>query len=179
MFRKAIIPFVAFVAIMVFLAKGLSLNPGEVPSPFVDQAAPAFSLPELLAPGATVTEKSMLGKPWLLNVWASWCAACRDEHPLLNDLSARKIVDIVGLNYKDQRDDAIGWLNAFGNPYATIAVDLDGAVGIDYGVYGVPETFVIDASGVVRLKHIGPLTAEDIETKVLPLLAELGAGTDS
>ena len=174
MSRKAIIPFVVFVGIMIFLARGLTLKPGEVPSPFVGKPAPEFDLPSLMAPGARISESTLSGKPWLLNVWASWCAACRDEHPLLNELSANGIVDIIGLNYKDGRDDALGWLDVHGNPYAEVAVDQDGAVGIEYGVYGVPETFVIDANGIVRMKHIGPITTDTLSTKLLPLLQELG-----
>ena len=174
MFRKAIVPFAVFVGIMVFLAKGLTLKPGEVPSPFVGKPAPNFELPSLMTPESVISESTLAGKPWLLNVWASWCAACRDEHPLLNELSANGVVDIVGLNYKDARSDALGWLDVHGNPYTEIAVDLDGAVGIEYGVYGVPETFVIDSEGIVRMKHIGPLTAETLTSKLLPLLLELG-----
>ena len=115
----------------------------------------------------------MVGKVWLFNVWASWCVACRDEHPLLINLSRQNIVDIVGLNYKDLGTDASNWLKKFGNPYSVIAVDEIGNVGIDYGVYGVPETFVIDKKGIVRMKHIGPLTIDDMENKILPLISSL------
>jgi cytochrome c biogenesis protein CcmG/thiol:disulfide interchange protein DsbE len=115
----------------------------------------------------------MLGKVWLLNVWASWCVACRDEHPTLLALSKARVVPIVGLNYKDTRPEGLGWLNQFGNPYDVSAFDRDGRVGIDFGVYGVPETFVIDKRGVIRMKHIGPLTPEVIQTRIAPLVKEL------
>lgn len=115
----------------------------------------------------------MRGKVWLLNVWASWCVSCREEHPLLVDLSRQNIVPIVGLNYKDQREAGLRWLAEHGDPYLLSAWDVDGVVGINYGVYGVPETFVIDKSGIVRYKHIGPVTPEALRTKLLPLIQEL------
>lgn len=185
MFKKALLPFTAFIIIVGFLVIGLNLNPGEVPSPFIGKPAPEFSLPVLITPDQSQTtplfkknklsEKDMLGKVWLFNVWASWCVACRDEHPLLIQLSNRNLVDIVGLNYKDKVQDARKWLQQFGNPYTLIALDEIGNVGIDYGVYGVPETFVIDKQGVIRLKHIGPLTNDDMQNKILPLVTSLQA----
>ena len=172
---KFVLPLAGFAALVIVLAVGLRLDPRHVPSPLVDKPAPAFSLPSLADPELPVSTEDLKGRVWLLNVWASWCVACRDEHPLLNELSANGIVDIIGLNYKDASDDALGWLDVHGNPYTEIAVDLDGAVWIEYGVYGVPETFVIDADGIVRMKHIGPLTAETVSSKLMPLLRELGA----
>jgi cytochrome c biogenesis protein CcmG/thiol:disulfide interchange protein DsbE len=181
--RKTIIPFAIFIAVVAFLAIGLNRDPGEVPSPFIDKPAPGFTLPvlddsilansTLPSTGTTISNKDMAGKVWLFNVWASWCVACRDEHPLLIQLSQKNIVDIVGLNYKDVDTDARIWLKQFGNPYSVIAVDEMGNIGIEYGVYGVPETFVIDKKGVVRLKHIGPLTTADVENKILPLISSL------
>jgi cytochrome c biogenesis protein CcmG/thiol:disulfide interchange protein DsbE len=117
----------------------------------------------------------MKGKVWMLNVWASWCASCRVEHPLLVELARSRVVPIVGLNYKDRREDALPWLAKHGDPYAMSAWDIDGRVGIDYGVYGAPETFVIDKQGVIRHKQIGPITPEALEKVILPLLKKLNA----
>jgi cytochrome c biogenesis protein CcmG/thiol:disulfide interchange protein DsbE len=118
----------------------------------------------------------MQGKVWVLNVWASWCAACREEHPVLTDLANSRIAPVYGLNYKDQRNDAIAWLRRFGDPYAASIVDLEGRVGIDYGVYGVPETYVIDKQGVIRYKRIGPVTPAILKEKIVPLVVELNRG---
>jgi cytochrome c biogenesis protein CcmG/thiol:disulfide interchange protein DsbE len=164
----------AFGLLVLVLAIGLSLNPREVPSPLVGKPAPAFSLPRLDQPGEKLSPEALRGKVWVLNVWASWCAPCREEIPVLMRLAGTKTVPIYGLNYKDRRDDALGLLKQLGDPYVTSAVDVDGRVGIDYGVYGVPETYVIDQAGVIRLKHIGPVTTETLEKKIAPLLKELG-----
>ena len=163
-----------FGLLVLVLAIGLSLNPREVPSPLVGKPAPAFSLPRLDQPGEKLSPEALRGKVWVLNVWASWCAPCRDEIPVLMKLARTKTVPIYGLNYKDRRDDALGLLKQLGDPYVASAVDIDGRVGIDYGVYGVPETYVIDQAGVIRLKHIGPVTPETVEKKIAPLLKELG-----
>jgi len=170
---KYLLPLGVFITVAVFLFYGLSLNPREVPSPLVGKPAPAFQLPVLHSPDKTFTPKEMAGKVWLLNVWASWCVACRDEHPLMVELSRRKIVPVVGLNYKDQPDDAKKWLRHFGDPYLTSVSDLEGRVGIDFGVYGVPETFVIDKDGIIRHKHIGPITEDALKEKILPLVERL------
>ena len=172
---KYIVPLAIFAALVVFLALGLTKDPRKVPSPFIGKAAPAFTLPTLHKPEATFSPEQMKGKVWLLNVWASWCVACRVEHPLLNEMNQRGIVPIVGLNYKDARADATKWLGQHGDPYLLSAWDFDGRVGIDYGVYGAPETFVIDKSGVIHYKHIGPITPEALEKIILPLLARLNA----
>jgi cytochrome c biogenesis protein CcmG/thiol:disulfide interchange protein DsbE len=161
------------VALAFFLWKGLSLNPREVPSPFINKPAPDFTLQQLSKPETTFSNKDMLGKVWLLNVWASWCVACRQEHPLLVQLSQANLVPIYGLNYKDTRGEAEQWLNQHGNPYVLSAADKAGNVGIDYGVYGVPETFVIDKQGIIRHKVIGPLTVKELEEVVLPLVKKL------
>lgn len=166
-------PLGIFIALAVFLGIGLKLNPREVPSPLINKAAPPFLLPELHAPNKLVTSQDMLGKVWLLNVWASWCAACSQEHPLLVELARTSGVPIYGLDYKDKREDAVVWLRDRGNPYVSTAFDGDGRVGIDYGVYGVPETFVIDRSGIIRHKQIGPLTPDILLSKILPLIKEL------
>ncbi|WP_395700828.1 DsbE family thiol:disulfide interchange protein [Aquabacterium sp.] len=168
-------PLGLFLVLVGFLAIGLNLNPREVPSPLIGKPAPAFSASALAAPERTIKRDDLQGKVWILNVWASWCAACRDEHPVLVDFSKRGLVPIYGLNYKDQRPDGLGWLSRFGNPYTDSLFDPDGRIGIDYGVYGVPETFVIDKAGVVRFKHIGPLTPEVLRDKVEPLLRQLNA----
>jgi cytochrome c biogenesis protein CcmG, thiol:disulfide interchange protein DsbE len=150
-------------------------DPRIVPSPFIDKPAPAFSLEQLHHPKAVFTPEEMKGKVWMLNVWASWCASCRVEHPLLVDMSRKNVVPIVGLNYKDQREDALAWLGRFGDPYQLSAWDIDGRVGIDYGVYGAPETFVIDKQGVIRHKQIGPITPEALQKVILPLIRKLNA----
>ena len=170
---KALIPLAIFIGLVAFLAIGLTLKPREIPSPLIDKPAPAFSLPQLQQPEAQLKLADMQGKVWLLNVWASWCVACREEHPVLIDFATRGVLPIIGLNYKDKRDDALGWLRQFGDPYTLSIVDADGRVGIDYGVYGVPETFLIDSKGRIRHKHIGPLTPEVLETELLPRIKEL------
>jgi cytochrome c biogenesis protein CcmG, thiol:disulfide interchange protein DsbE len=185
-------PLVGFIALVVLLAVGLNLNPRDVPSPLVGKPAADFSLPVLNADGK-FGPADMRGKVWLLNVWSSWCVSCRQEHPVLVELGRKKIVPVVGLNYKEVRGDgetdmakvdaateeklarqkAAGWLTQHGDPYALSVLDLDGRVGIDYGVYGVPETYLIDKAGVIRMKHTGPITPDDLSKKILPLVAEL------
>jgi len=166
-------PLLIFIVVAVFLAVGLKLDPREVPSPLIDKPAPQFELPRLLQMDGVVGTADLRGEVWLLNVWASWCVACRVEHPLLNDLAAKRLIRIVGLNYKDAPADARTWLREFGNPYDIIAVDRQGEAGIDWGVYGVPETFVIDRSGVIRYKHIGPLDAKVLNETIVPLVRQL------
>jgi cytochrome c biogenesis protein CcmG/thiol:disulfide interchange protein DsbE len=163
----------AFAALVLLLGVGLTLNPREVPSPLIGKPAPAFELPLLHAPDKTFSQKEMLGKVWVLNVWASWCPPCLVEHPVVTALAQSRLAPVVGLNYKDARDDALPWLKRNGDPFAFSVFDLDGRIGIDYGVYGVPETYVIDRRGVIRYKHIGPLTPEVSLKKVQPLLREL------
>ena len=172
---RFVIPLAVFAILAAFLAVGLMHDPREVPSPFIGKPAPAFRLEQLHDRKLAFTPEDMKGKVWMLNVWASWCVSCRVEHPLLVEMARRKVVPIVGLNYKDQRDAGVQWLAKFGNPYALSAYDFDGKVGIDYGVYGVPETFVIDREGVIRYKQIGPITPEALEQKILPLLKSLDA----
>ena len=171
--KRYLLPLVIFAVLVGFLAMGLKLDPREVPSPLIDKPAPAFSLPRLDTPEQQLSLQDLKGKVWLLNVWASWCVACRVEHPLLVDLAGSGAVPIYGLNYKDKRDDALAWLGRHGNPYVVSLSDAQGLVGIDFGVYGVPETFVIDREGIVRMKHIGPLTAEIWQRDVLPLVKKL------
>jgi len=172
---RYLVPLALFAAVVAFLGVGLGLNPREVPSPLIGKPAPAFQLPRLDDPTKTISREDMLGKVWMLNVWASWCAPCREEHPLVIDIARRKLVPVYGLNYKDKHAAATGWLANLGNPYQANLVDADGRVGIDFGVYGVPETFIIDRQGIVRMKHIGPLTPQVVREKVEPLLKELNA----
>jgi len=170
---RFILPLVIFLVLSAFLYKGLGLNPREVPSPFIDKPAPAFSLIQLHEPSKKFSPEDMKGKVWLFNLWASWCVSCREEHPLLMALSRQNIVPIVGLDYKDKRDLAETWLSQGGNPYMLNVFDAEGRIGIDYGVTGVPETFVIDKQGVIRYKQIGAITTENLREKILPLIAEL------
>ncbi len=170
---RFILPLVIFLVLAAFLYKGLHLDPREVPSPLIDKPAPAFSLPQLYDPKKSFSPQEMKGKVWLLNVWASWCVSCREEHPLLVDLSEQKIVPIYGLDYKDKREDAAAVLRNGRDPYALVISDSDGRVGIDYGVYGVPETYVIDKQGVIRYKQIGPVTPQSLRDTLLPLVAKL------
>ena len=171
--KRYLLPLLVFVVMAGFLAIGLKLDPREVPSPLIGKPAPAFDLPQLAAPDQRLAAKDLRGQVWLLNVWASWCVACRQEHPLLVEAAKTGQLKLYGLNYKDKRDDALGWLNRYGNPYLQSVSDTDGLVGIDYGVYGVPETFVIDKQGVIRYKQIGPVTPEALRDKLLPLVAQL------
>ena len=173
--KRFLLPLGLFLVLAFFLALGLKLDPREVPSPLVGKPAPGFQAPALGRPEITVKRDDLLGKVWLLNVWASWCGACRDEHPVLVEFARRKLVPIYGLNYKDKREDGLGWLTQFGNPYTESVFDPEGRIGIDYGVYGVPETFVIDREGVIRYKHIGPITSEVLRDKLEPLLRKLNA----
>lgn len=172
---KYIFPLILFIIMAVFLALGLSLKPGEIPSPLINKPAPAFSAPKLQVPEEKLTPADLKGKVWLLNVWASWCVSCRAEHPVLNQLSLQDAVVIIGLNYKDKPADAKKWLDRLGNPYDVSIMDQDGRIGIDWGVYGVPETFVMDKNGRIRYKHTGPVTAEDIQRTFLPLIVQLQA----
>ena len=160
-----------------FLAVGLNLNPRELPSPLIDKPAPAFKVPQLHALDKTIARDDLKGKVWLLNVWASWCVSCRQEHPVLVELAKSNAVPIYGLNYKDQREAGLAWLNQHGNPYVISAFDQDGRVGIDFGVYGVPETFLIDKNGMVRYKHTGPVTPDAVQNLILPKVKELNAAS--
>jgi len=170
---RFLIPLAIFAVMVVFLGIGLTLDPREVPSPLINKPAPAFELRQLHDPDKTFSQKDMLGKVWMLNVWASWCVACRDEHRTILELSRSGAIPVFGLNYKDERADGIAWLTRLGNPYQLSAYDRDGRIGIDYGVYGVPETYIIDKAGVIRYKRIGAVTPEIVRDKILPLVKEL------
>ena len=172
-YLKFLIPMGVFLVLVLFLGAGLKLDPKEVPSPLIGKPAPAFALARLDDPAQTIRRDDLLGQVWMLNVWASWCVACREEHPLLVEFAKSKMLPIYGLNYKDKPAAGQKWLADFGNPYTASLSDLDGRVGIDFGVYGVPETFIIDRQGVVRFKQIGPVTPEVIRTKIEPLVRQL------
>lgn len=172
-YLKFLLPMGILLVLVLFLGAGLKLDPKEVPSPLIGKPAPAFALSRLDLPEQKIARDDLLGQVWMLNVWASWCVACRQEHPLLVEFSKTKMLPIYGLNYKDQRAAGLKWLGDFGNPYTASLSDLDGRVGIDFGVYGVPETFIIDREGVVRFKHIGPVTPEVIRTQIEPLVRKL------
>jgi cytochrome c biogenesis protein CcmG/thiol:disulfide interchange protein DsbE len=170
-----LIPLAIFIAMLAFLGVGLKLNPHEVPSPLIDKPAPVFRLQTLDTPSQLMSSDEMKGQVWLLNVWASWCSGCRQEHPVLVEFSKTRAVPIIGLDYKDQPDDARRWLDNLGNPYVTTVSDSDGRTGIEFGVYGVPETFVIDKAGIIRHKQIGPITPEILRDTILPLVKKLNA----
>lgn len=172
-YLKFLLPLAIFLGLAAFLAVGLKLDPKEVPSPLINKPAPAFALTRLDDPATSIKRDDLLGKVWILNVWASWCVACQSEHPLLVEYSKQKSVPLYGLNYKDERLAGLKWLSRFGNPYTASLFDEDGRVGIEWGVYGVPETFVMDREGVIRYKHIGPLTPDVIRDELEPLVRKL------
>lgn len=173
--NKALLPLFAFAILVIFLAIGLTKDPRKLPSPFIGKAAPLFNLPLLHKPDQTFSPEKMSGKVWILNIWASWCVSCRAEHQVLNRLISNNKVNLIGLNYKDEVTDARRWLARLGDPYQLSVSDIEGLAGIDWGVYGVPETFVIDKKGIVRLKHTGPVSNDDVSKKIIPLVKKLEA----
>lgn len=172
---KFLIPLIAFALLVGLLFFGLTNDPRRVPSPLVGKPAPDFTLPRLQEPSVTFSPKQLKGKVWLLNVWASWCRGCRVEHPVLNELAKQKLVSIIGFDYKDTNQQGKNWLEQLGNPYRLVVTDHEGKVGLDYGVYGVPETFFIDKKGIIRYKHIGPISYKDLTEKIVPLIKKLQA----
>lgn len=170
---RYLLPVGIFAAILMFLGIGLTLDPSRVPSPLIGKPAPEFSLSRLHDASALISHNDLKGHVSLLNIWATWCVSCRVEHPVLMNFARRSSVPVYGLNYKDDRSAAIEWLVQYGNPYVASAFDESGKVAIDWGVYGAPETFVIDKQGIVRYKHIGPLTEEVIAKTLNPLIASL------
>ncbi|MRD47932.1 DsbE family thiol:disulfide interchange protein [Caenimonas koreensis] len=170
---RFLIPIGLFLVLVVFLALGLQHDPREIPSPLVDKPAPQFKVAQLIAEDKTFSPQDMKGQVWMLNVWASWCVACRVEHPLLMEIGKSKAVPLIGLDYKDTRPAALKFLSQHGDPYTLAIVDTDGRVGIDFGVYGVPETFIIDKQGVIRHKQIGPITEEALQKTIMPLIEKL------
>lgn len=173
---RFVLPLAVFVAIAGLLGVGLTMDPSRVPSPLLDRPIPAFTAPALVDPRQSVRPTDFEGEVWLLNVWATWCVPCRTEHEVLMQ-GAREGLHIVGLNYKDERSAAIDWLERLGDPYRVSASDPRGRVGIDLGVYGVPETYVIDAEGIIRHKHIGEMTHQDLEETIMPLVERLRGRT--
>jgi len=170
---KFLIPLLLFIILVVFLAIGLNRDPHEVPSPLINKPAPPFDIAQLEQPNKNFSPASMKGQVWILNVWASWCVACREEHPVLVELANSQIAPVIGLDYKDKREQALAMLATQGNPYTLSAFDANGRVGIDYGVYGVPETYIIDKAGIIRFKHIGPINSQLLNQKIYPLVSEL------
>ncbi|WP_028311481.1 DsbE family thiol:disulfide interchange protein [Derxia gummosa] len=174
--RRLLVPIGAVIALVTLLGAGLRRDPSELPSPLVGKPAPAFSLPRLDQPTQNFGPEQLRGQVWLLNVWASWCTSCRKEHPLLVELAKKKAVTVVGLDYMDTRAEAGKWLAEHGDPYKLSVEDAKGRAGMDWGVVGVPETFVIDKAGVVRFKFTGPITQEAWDKTLAPLLRELERG---
>ena len=170
---RFVIPLVLFVILIVFLAIGLGRDPHLVPSALIDKPAPDFALPELREPAKIISPGQMRGKVWLLNVWASWCVACREEHPFLIEIARSKAVPIYGLDWKDKREDALPVLSELGDPYVLNISDFEGRAAIDYGITGAPETYLIDKQGIIRYKEVGQLTPDIMEKKILPLVREL------
>lgn len=175
---RFLIPVVVVIGLLALLAVGLTLNPREVPSPLINKNAPEFVLPRLYQPDQLITQNALKGEISMLNVWASWCVACREEHAQIERLAKEYGFTIIGLNYKDKPEEARAWLAQFGNPYTAIAVDLDGRAGIDWGVYGVPETFIVDVQGRIRYKHIGPISSGQIESDIMPVIQQIQAEAD-
>jgi cytochrome c biogenesis protein CcmG/thiol:disulfide interchange protein DsbE len=171
--RRRFIPLALFGVTAALLGAGLTLDPRELPSPLIGKRAPAFALPLLHQPDKVSSHSEMLGTVWVLNVWASWCISCREEHAALTALARSGAAPVIGLNYKDEREQALAWLGRFGDPYTLSLHDREGRLGMDYGVYGVPETFVIDRNGVIRYKRVGVLTPEIVRERILPLVKEL------
>ena len=171
--RLLLLPLVLFIGLVAFLLVGLRRDPHEIPSPLINKPAPAFQLKQLQDPNKTFSAQQMRGKVWLLNFWGTWCIACREEHPLLIQYAKTNAVPIYGVDYKDERSTAMQMLADEGNPYTLIASDPDGRLSIDYGVYGAPETFLIDRDGVIRYKQIGPITEEAWQREILPRVKQL------
>lgn len=174
-YLRYLAPLILFLLLAGLLYRGLSLDPKVVPSPLIGKPMPVFTLPLLSDPDATISDTDLKGKVSAINIWATWCVSCRAEHEVLLELAQTGKVNIYGLNYKDKRADAQRWLRQLGDPYIANAFDADGRTGIDWGVYGAPETFIMDKHGIIRHKHIGPLTRNDILNELLPLIARLEA----
>jgi cytochrome c biogenesis protein CcmG/thiol:disulfide interchange protein DsbE len=174
-----IIPLMAFMALVILLIVGLKIadHKTELPSPLIDKPVPAFDLPVLASPGQTMSKESLLGKPYLVNFWGSWCVTCRAEHPVVTELAKLNAVYIVGMNFRDDETDAVNWLRRWGDPYDVSLVDADGSVSVDFGVYAAPETFLVDPSGTIVFKHLGQLTWDIVQTEILPRVANMESGS--
>jgi len=173
------IPLIGFVLLVVLLIAGLKIadKKTELPSPLIGKPAPAFDLPVLASPDKTMSKESLLGKPYLVNFWGSWCVTCRAEHPVVKQLADLNAVYIIGMNFRDERDDAIAWLKRWGNPYDVSLIDADGRLSVDFGVYAAPETFLVDPSGTIVFKHLGQLTWDVVENEILPRVSEMETGS--
>ena len=172
---RYLLPLVLFIGLVILFIFGLQNDPRHVPSPLIDKPAPTFNLPTLHRPDKSIHIEDLKGKVSLINIWASWCAACRTEHPVLVEAVNNTDLNLYGFNYKDKREDALTWLENLGNPYIESAFDAAGTTGIDYGVYGVPETFVLDKNGIIRYKHIGPINQAQLDNIIIPLIKKLEA----
>lgn len=166
---KALIPLVIFLSLIILLYNGLGKDTRLLPSALIGKSIPEFSVPSLMT-GETINNNTLNGQMYLLNVWASWCPNCRIEHPMITEFVRQNIIPVYGLNYKDETAAANQWLQQFGNPYKDILIDKEGLLGIDFGVYGAPETFLIDANGVIRHKIVGELNSRNIQNELLPLI---------
>ncbi|CAO3441513.1 Cytochrome c-type biogenesis protein CcmG/DsbE, thiol:disulfide oxidoreductase [Azospirillum argentinense] len=168
-----LLPLLLFVGVGVAFLRGFDRDPRDIPSALIDKPAPDFSLPPLPGHKEGLSNATLKGDVTLVNVFASWCIPCKAEHPIITRLAREQGVTVRGINHKDKAEDAIAWLNRNGDPYASIGVDLDGRVSIDWGVYGVPETFLLDRQGRIRFKHVGPLTPQVVEEQILPMVKHL------
>ena len=170
-----LLPLLAFVALVVLLVVGLKISDKktQIPSPLIDKPVPAFDLPVLAQPAQKMSNESFLGKPYLVNFWGSWCVTCRAEHPVVTELAKLNAVYIIGMNFRDESQDAIAWLQRWGNPYDVSLIDYDGRTSIDFGVYAAPETFLVDPSGTIVFKHLGQLTWDIVENEILPRVASM------
>jgi cytochrome c biogenesis protein CcmG/thiol:disulfide interchange protein DsbE len=176
-FLRYLLPLALFLGLAALLASGLGKDPHVVPSPLIGKPAPAFDLPTLRDPSRRVNSATLAGKPYLLNIWGSWCVACREEHETLMSFSRLALVPVIGLDWKDDHPTALAWLQQLGDPYSEVVTDDSGRVAIDFGVYGAPESFLVDAQGVIRHKVIGPITPGVVERELKPRIAALNAGT--
>ena len=167
------LPVVLFAGVALALAVGLSLDPRELPSTMIDKPAPEFDLPAVRGRSRGLASSDLVGEVHLVNFFASWCSACRVEHPLLNRLTEDGVVAVFGVNYKDKPEDARRWLDQLGDPYVRSGADIPGRAGIDWGVYGLPETFIVDANGHIVYKHVGAIYPQDLENTILPIVESL------
>ena len=177
--NSRMLPLAAFILLVILLVVGLQISDRKtlLPSPLIDKPAPAFNLPVLSKPDQIISKESFLGKPYLVNFWGSWCVTCRVEHPVITELAKMNVVTIVGMNFRDEPEDAVAWLNQFGNPYDIILTDYEGRTSIDFGVYAAPETFLVDPSGTIVFKRLGEMTMDIVETEILPRIASMESGS--
>ena len=175
-FIKAVLPLVVFVAFVLLLMSGIGKNPRLIPSPLIGKPAPEFALPSLHQPDRVIRKQDLLGQYYLLNVWGSWCPSCRVEHPMVTEVARSGIIPVYGLNWKDEPENAKAWLQRFGDPYRDVLVDYEGRTAIDFGVYGAPESFIIDQKGIIRHKVVGEITPQVVQNELLPLVRKIEAG---